>query len=261
MCRPTHYDVVHENLNFHMNMQTSVNKHQAHMQYWNLVRKISSCGANIKFIESQNNLVDMVFAANGALIDKATHTAIIANFAAKPRIEESNLWKSFLKNNSFKIKMMKNKFEGQGDALFSHSDKILWYGYGFRSSYEAASELKSVLQHVTIQTLKLVDERFYHLDTCFCVLSNDSVMYYPNAFDDESQKKIENMFQIKIIVSEYDAQKFSCNAICIYNNVFLHEASLNLRNSLNEIGYTVIENNMSEFLLSGGSAKCCVMHA
>ena len=261
MCKPIHYDVVHKNLNFHMNMEKSVNNHNANMQYWNLVRKLSECGANIKFINSQKGLVDMVFAANGALIDKATHTAIIANFQATPRIEESELWKSFLKNNLYKVKLLKNKFEGKGDALFSHNGKVLWYGYGFRSTYEAASEISSVCQNVKIHTLKLVDERFYHLDTCFCVLNNCSVMYYPDAFDTESQKKIEDNFEKKIIVNEHDALKFSCNAICLYNYIILHEASLDLKTSLNEIGYTVIENNMSEFLLSGGSAKCCVMHA
>ena len=261
MCKPEHYDVIHKNLNIHMNMEKSVNNHKANMQYWNLVRKLSECGANIKFIDSKNGLVDMVFAANGALIDKLTHTAIIANFEANPRVEESELWKNFLKNNLYKVKVLQNKFEGQGDALFSHAGKVLWYGYGFRSSYKAASEIQSVLKNVTIHTLKLVDERFYHLDTCFCVLNNDSVMYYPDAFDKESNEKIERNFQVKIVVSEYDALKFSCNAICIKNYIILHEASLDLKNSLNKIGYTVIENNMSEFLLSGGSAKCCVMHA
>ncbi|MGB8733940.1 MAG: hypothetical protein WCC99_22005 [Candidatus Sulfotelmatobacter sp.] len=42
--------------------------------------------------------------------------------------------------------------------------------------------------------LRLVDPRFYHLDTCFCPLSNGEVMYYPAAFDPESQKRIQDRY-------------------------------------------------------------------
>jgi len=243
-----------------MKMQVAVNITKAKTQFWNLTRILLHNGANIKFIEPQNGLVDMVFAANGALIDHVSNTAIISNFKANTRVNESNYWKKFLHENSYKVVTTTAKFEGQGDALFSHSNKSLWYGHGFRSEIESSSEIQTLCPHVNVQTLKLCDERFYHLDTCFCVLDENTVMYYPNAFDQDSLLKIKNAFTNLVKVSEIDAQNFACNAVVLNKTIVFHCASKDLTLMLQDHGFTVVENNMSEFLLSGGSTKCCVMH-
>ena len=85
MCKPTYFNVVHKNLNAHMLMNNCVDKHRANMQYWNLTRLLSNLDVNIKFIEPEDGLVDMVFAANGALIDSRSQTAIVSKFHAIPR--------------------------------------------------------------------------------------------------------------------------------------------------------------------------------
>ena len=202
----------------------------------------------------------MVFAANGALIDAVTNTAIVSHFQANTRVDESNHWQKFLREHRYKVVTTHAKCEGQGDSLLSHNGKMLWYGYGFRSEIEGASEIKTHCPHLDIQQLKLCDEHFYHLDTCFCVLDDNTVMYYPEAFDTDGIQKIENAFTNVIQVSAYDAHNFACNAVIIDKTVVLHSAGRDLKMHLRKHGFTVIENNMSEFLLSGGSAKCCVMH-
>ena len=260
MCLPRFYNVIHKNLNVHMKMQISVNFTKSQMQYWNLTRILTNNGANIKFIEPQPGLVDMVFAANGALIDPMSNTAIVSNFKANTRINESNYWKKFLYENYYKVETTNAKFEGQGDSLFSHNNKTLWYGHGFRSEVEGADEIQCILPHVNVTSLKLIDERFYHLDTCFCVLNENTVMYYPDAFNQDSLLKIENGFTNLVKVNETDAQNFACNAVVINDIIVLHCASKDLKTELETLGFTVVENNMSEFLLSGGSAKCCVLH-
>ena len=53
---------------------------------------------------------------------------------------------------------------------------------------------------------------------------------------------------------------FACNSISVPNNIIIgHCFSDNLKSKLKDINYNTIENNMSEFLLSGGSTKCCVL--
>ncbi len=44
---------------------------------------------------------------------------------------------------------------------------------------------------MTVIPLKLIDEKFYHLDTCFYPLLDDTVMYYPEAFNSDSLQIIE----------------------------------------------------------------------
>ncbi|MGK4422453.1 hypothetical protein ACSLVQ_29805, partial [Klebsiella pneumoniae] len=78
--------------------------------------------------------------------------------------------------------------------------------------------------------LKLADPRFYHLDTCLCPLTGGYVMYFPPAFDDESQKLIAEIVpeNKRIVVSEDDALLFSCNAVDLNNHVFMNGASAKL---------------------------------
>src|SRR5206468_273344 len=66
---------------------------------------------------------------------------------------------------------------------------LLWGGYGVRTSLQADRHLAEMLD-VEVVPLRLVDERFYHLDTCFCPLPEGRVFYYPDAFDRESLERI-----------------------------------------------------------------------
>jgi N-dimethylarginine dimethylaminohydrolase len=108
--------------------------------------------------------------------------------------------------------------------------------------------------------LQLVDERFYHLDTCFCPLASDFVLYFPKAFDEQSNNKIISHFNGRSIpVSEEDATNFACNAINIGDVIILNKASDKLKDRLNNAGFEVIEIDLSEFMKSGGSAKCLTL--
>jgi N-dimethylarginine dimethylaminohydrolase len=57
-------------------------------------------------------------------------------------------------------------FEGAGDALIDRGGGWLWAGYGFRSELDAPPLLAQILG-VDVLSLRLIDDRFYHLDTCF----------------------------------------------------------------------------------------------
>ena len=66
-----------------------------------------------------------------------------------------------------------------------------------------------------VVALKLTDQRFYHLDTCFCPLDGGYVLYYPPAFDAASRAAIERLVPDarRIAVGEEDALAFACNAV------------------------------------------------
>ena len=72
-------------------------------------------------------------------------------------------------------------FEGAGDALFC--GETLFAGYRFRSDVRSHQWIGERLG-VEVLPLELVDPRFYHLDTCFCPLAPDLALYYPGAFDE-----------------------------------------------------------------------------
>ena len=62
-------------------------------------------------------------------------------------------------------------------------------------------------------SLKIVDPRFYHLDTSLAVLSDDTVAFYPGAIDEDSQKRLRAAIPNLIEATEEEAKGFGLNAI------------------------------------------------
>ena len=110
-------------------------------------------------------------------------------------------------------------------------------------------------------SLRLIDERFYHLDTCFCPLNDGYLLYYPQAFDQESRRQIALRFpeSKRIVVTQLDAMKFACNAVNVGDQIFLNEAGPDLINQFVRAGFKVVQIGLSEFLKAGGAAKCLTL--
>ena len=110
-------------------------------------------------------------------------------------------------------------------------------------------------------SIRLTDERFYHIDTCFCPLTDGFLMYHPPAFDYDSRMAIETRIppHKRIIVDTIDAGNFACNAVNIGDRVFLNRASKPLQARLMLAGFSVHEVELTEFLKAGGSAKCLTL--
>ena len=262
MCKPKYFDVIHYKLNEHMLMKQKVNYDRAYIQWRNLENNLLYQGVKVNYIKPQKNLVDMVFAANGAIV--YNNKAIVSNYNAIPRKKESKYYSNFFVVNGYDTYEMKTEFEGAGDGLFSHCRTHLWLGYGFRSNKDSKTEIEDIISdhNLEIHTLKLTNPLWYHLDTCFCPFGVDRLMLYEKAFDKESLTKIYNVFDEEkcIKVSDEDAENFACNSISIPNNILIgHSYTPKLKEKLRDIDYRGIETLMSEFLLSGGSTKCCVL--
>ena len=263
MCFPKYFDVVHYKLNEYMIMKKKVNFNLAFKQWKNLENNLLYAGVNIKYIKPQKNLVDMVFTANSALI--YDNKALISNFNAIPRKNESKYYFNFFHSNGYDTYNMKTEFEGTADGLFSHSKKQLWIGYGFRSNKDSKQEITDIISNynLDINTLKLTNPLWYNLNTCFCPFGNDNLILYEKAFNKQGLKDIYNVFDENkcIKVSDEDAHNFACNSISTINNIIIgHKYTDELKYKLKDINYIPIENNMSEFLLSGGSVKCSVLN-
>jgi lysine-ketoglutarate reductase/saccharopine dehydrogenase-like protein (TIGR00300 family) len=145
--------------------------------------------------------------------------------------------------------------------LFQPGDDLLWAGYGVRSSLTAHKYLTEILR-CPVRSLRLIDERFYHLDTCFMPLPGRKVMYYPAAFDKRSRDLIQGYFGElnRIEVSDEDARRFCCNAVRIGRTLVSNFASPDLHRHLEAWGFDIVTTDLSEFILAGGAAKCLCLY-
>jgi N-dimethylarginine dimethylaminohydrolase len=110
-----------------------------------------------------------------------------------------------------------------------------------------------------VLSLELTDPRFYHLDTCFCPLGPDSAIYYPGAFDRYARQVLATGIEQSVLAEPEDAALFGCNAVVVERHVVLNAGCTALSRRLEEAGYTVHEVELSEYLKSGGAAKCLTL--
>ena len=226
-------------------------------QQWQQLRDVVARFAEIVTIDPHPDLPDMVFTANAGVVygDKA----IASHFIPQERRAEEPIFKKWFRENGFELLDLDEKigFEGAGDCLLDRRGPWLWTGHGFRTEIEAHPKIANFFD-IELVSIRLTDERFYHIDTCFCPLTDGFLMYHPPAFDFESRIAIESRIppHKRIIVDTADAGNFACNAINIDDNVILNKASDPLKARLMLAGFKVHECGLSEFLKAGGSAKC-----
>jgi lysine-ketoglutarate reductase/saccharopine dehydrogenase-like protein (TIGR00300 family) len=137
---------------------------------------------------------------------------------------------------------------------------LLWVGYGMRTDLGVHPALAEALD-VRVVSLRLADERFYHLDTCLCPLDRGYLVYYPRAFDADSILQIEQLVpaEKRIAIGDEDATAFACNMVNIGDNIVMNRASGELKERLTGAGFNVIETPLDEFMKAGGAAKCLVL--
>jgi N-dimethylarginine dimethylaminohydrolase len=227
---------------------------------WSELRETLASHADIVIIEPQPGLPDMVFTANaGAVYGKK---AIASHFLPQERRPEERYFKAWFRENGFELLDLHDEigFEGAGDCLLDRSGPWVWVGHGFRTEIEAHREIANYFDREVV-SIRLTDERFYHIDTCFCPLTDGFLLYHPPAFDYESRIAIESRVppHKRIVVDTHDAGRFACNAVNIDDQVFLSSASEPLKARLMLAGFKVHEVNLSEFLKAGGSAKCLTL--
>src|SRR5271166_5898226 len=212
MCPPTLYDV-----NYVINPWMEGNVHCSSRQnaerQWERLRAALAGLARVELVEPQAGSPDMVFTANAGLV----HQGVVAlsSFLHPERQGEEPHFRKWFDDSGFTVREIPraSPFEGEGDALFDADGSRLWAGHGPRTR-EASHRYLSQTWNVEVVSLRLVDSRFYHLDTCFCPLFGGFLMYFPAAFDAESLVRIEQRYpqEKRIDVSEPDALRFACNA-------------------------------------------------
>lgn len=260
MCRPTYFTVKDVKNSFMAGKVGLVDQAKAQDQWNDLVQTVESLGYPVRTIDPHAGLEDMVFAANQGLVGARDDGAffIPGRMRHTARQAEVPLYTSWFENNGYQILRVDWQelfFEGHGDAIWHHDRNLLWGGWGHRTSREAYALLQPLLD-CPILLLELVDPTFYHLDTAFCVLDADHVLYYPEAFSATGNDLIRRFFARPIAVSEADARNFACNAMALGKKVLLQSGSQSTCRELERAGFTPVELDSSEFMKSGGSVFC-----
>ena len=257
MCRPTHFGVEYS-INPWMNVDNQVDKAKAQDEWEYLYETLVSLGIKIELIEPVPGLPDMTFAGDCGLIGGGK--VLASNFRHAEREKESDYFNRWLEDRGYQVYRLPKGlyFEGLGDlSLF---DDTIVFAPSLRSSPQALTHIRRVFPELNVVgSLQLKDEMFYHSTLAFALVAKDALLYYAEAFTDESVGFIESTFAKRFAISERDAvENFACNNIPVGDKILLHDCTAELERKLSDWGYGVIKCDMSEFLKSGASVRCLI---
>ena len=261
VCAPTHFGVEYV-INPWMAGNIGTASAKRARRQWDALVAILDDLAEVVRIEPGPGLPDMCFAANGGFALDGRF--VPATFSVSQRAPEVPQYRDWAEAAGFEVVDIGDEaaFEGEGDALWwpRPSEPLLCAGYGVRSDLECHQTLAERLR-VPVASLRLVDRRFYHLDTCFAPLPNGGVVYYPPAFDERSLRLVESLAprDLRIEVGDEDAKAFACNAVVLGNTIIANHASIELRRRLAAWEYDVVTTPLTEFMKAGGAAKCLTL--
>lgn len=267
MVKPTHFDVEYV-INPHMKDHVgAVDKLQAQNEWEYLEEAYEELGFDLQKIDGVEGYPDMVFCANQSLpfIDADGKRKVIMSIMhSDERKGEVDAIEAWYRTQDYEIIHLDSSkvsdFEGMGDAIWHFKRQLLWGGYGFRSSLKAYEQVSDLLD-TPVVALELVDDKFYHLDTCFCALNETNVLIYPDAFTAAGLEMIYKLYDNVIEATSYEAEKlFAVNATCPDGkNVLIQQGCTDVNQKLRDAGFSVHEFSTYEFIKSGGSVFCMKM--
>ena len=254
MCPPEHFAVEYA-INPWMDPDKPVDVARA-MQQWERVGEVfTSLGHTVRTIRPEPGLPDMVFAANGATVIGGK--VLGARFRHPERQPEAAAYLNWFREQGYgDIRESAIMNEGEGDIVFA--GRAILAGHGFRSDEAVRDELTDLFG-LPVISLRLVDPRFYHLDTALVVLDPQTAAYYPAAFDDAARAALAAHFAELIEVKDEDAEVLGLNAISDGRNVVLPEQAVGMRAQLTAAGFNPVGVDLSELLKAGGGPKCCTL--
>ena len=254
MCRPTYFAVDYA-INWWMDPGVPADVARACAQWESLCALYRDLGHVVELIEPRPGLPDMVFAANGGLAIDGL--AVGARFRHPQRRAEEELYlrrlAALAPRGAHRPAFVN---EGEGDLLLTGAGILA--GTGFRTARAAHAETAEVVGR-PVHSMRLVDPRFYHLDTALCVLDDDTVAWLPAAFDAPSRALVTRLFPDAITVAEDEALLLTLNAVSDGYHVVLPPGARRFAADLRARGFAPVEADVDELRRAGGGIKCATL--
>jgi ornithine--oxo-acid transaminase len=255
MCPPDHYEVAYS-INPWMDLTVPVDAGRARAQWDELVSTLRAAGADVRTIEPQPGLPDMVFTANAGVV--VGDTFVPAAMRNDERRAERAHFESWFAASGYRIAPFANGAvqEGAGDAL-PFAGRLVG-GYRTRSSEGSYADLAR-LTGARPAEVELVDPRFYHLDLAFCPLGEGRAMVVPSALTEAGRAVISELVTDPLLLDAEEGAAFCANSVVVGSTVVMPACPPRVRRHLEAWGLEPVVVDVSEFLKAGGAVRCLTL--
>jgi len=267
MASPAYFDVEYV-INPHMEGNVGrVDRRLARRQWDGVKAAYEEAGLRVEVIPGAPLLPDMVFTANQSfpmVREDGSRAVVLSVMHSARRQAEVLHFEAWYHARGFGIVHLDDReiadFEGMGDALWHPGRRFLYGGYGFRSSLPAYDALSS-LTGAAVAAVRLLDPRFYHLDTCLAPLTERAALYVEEAFDADGLALLRGCFPELLRVPLAEAERgLACNGHSPDGRRFIVQSgNPETAATARAAGLDVVEVDTSEYLKSGGSVFCMKM--
>jgi len=236
----------------------------------NVAQCLREAGVEVVKVAPPAGAQDGIYTANWALI--RNRKAILARLPDARKTEEEYA-ELVLGNLGYEVVRVPEDwhFSGQGDNLVV--GKYLIAGCGYRSDARACEfaadelDLELVQIHAIpelengVAKINAVsgwpDSRFYDIDLAVAVLRDDLIAYYPDALDEVSRVRMENL-PLETIKVDYDeaVNGMACNLVSTGETVIMSSRAPKLRQQIERRGFKVLMPDVREITRGGGFIRC-----
>lgn len=269
MAGPEHFDLLYAINPFMKTASGELQKAdrpRARGQWEKLRDKYGELGLAVDVMEAPAGFPDFVFCANQSFPfwdEKARGPAVVmGRMRSEKRQGEVAYFEEWFRRRDYRVHHLDSEhcFEGNGDALIQPGHKTIWGGWGPRTDKEVYGEIEAITGY-RVELLPLTDPRFYHLDTCFAILNEDTVVIQPRAFPEEAVGRIRRHFKTVIETDAEECARFFTGNCHSPNglDVILQAGNPPFEEKLRQAGFKVHPIETSEFMKSGGSVFCMKM--
>jgi N-dimethylarginine dimethylaminohydrolase len=263
VCPPEHYEVLDVKNAFMQGHVGDVDRVLAAQQWQRLQETLRQEGVRVEVLAAAPGREDMVFTANGVTVVPRTQggaDVVLSRFRYASRqaeVPHVRRWLQAAGLMPVALPAEAGFLEGHGDVLVVPGRRLLLGGHGGRSELSALAALSALID-VPLVPLPLAGDVFYHLDTCLCLLDEDSALLHPPAFRPEALEQLERLFPRLIEADPQEArEQMACNARALPGGaVVLSHAATRTAARLSAAGYRPVPVELSEFHKSGGSVFC-----
>lgn len=263
MCAPEYFDVVDVKNFFMQKSMGRVDRVKAVAQWNNLRAVLQQLGRTVKEIPGASGVEDMVFSANSGIAwqraSEARPSFLASVMFHKSRQRETPFYEAWFAKSGFATHRLKSGtvFEGGGDAIWYPGKMLLLGGYGHRTTLAAHEEISKRFGFPVI-ALRLASKEFYHLDTCLCILNNETALYCPAAFAREGNAIIRALFPKRMTFTKAQGKKyFTGNAFAVDDmHIVLQKGDSVTIKKLRAAGFLPVAVDMGEYIKSGGNVTC-----
>ena len=225
-------------------------------QWERLRTTLEQMSVDVRTLPGRETLPDLMFTSDTALIDG--RRAIVSHFRTARREGEADVIADWLRRAGFEVSVVPGEFDFEGSGQAVACGRPIFGGWFLHRELMALEWIGQQLSRPVVP-LRLTNDRFDRLDTCFRPLADGIALYVPCAFDERGRTLLEEHVGTLIAVPLDEAARMAASAVAIDDTVLLPSGCPQTAAAVRDAGFDVIEVDVDAFASLGGGLNGLIL--